>query len=215
MNRRDPERVLEFFGGVGDCLLVVEGKRDARALNTLGLKNILAINGRPLIAIVDMVAGLKANHKYSDIIVLTDFDREGRHMATRLGKLLRAYKIHPNQRLRSRIMKFGFNKIEDIRMDSILALGGKSACGRRSLPIENSACGWRRHPIEKSTYRQQGFLKGSACRGAAVRLPIEKERGDDYVKAGSNFNKIRDKGFDKGEGRRGKAGHHRCGVRSD
>ena len=110
MNRRNPERILEFFRGIEDCLLIVEGKRDAKALNTLGLKNILPINGRPLIAIVDIVAELRGNHGYSDIIILTDFDREGRHIAARLSRLLRAHKIHPNQRLRSRIMAFGFNK---------------------------------------------------------------------------------------------------------
>ncbi len=179
MNRRNPERILEFFSGIKDCLLVVEGKRDAKALNTLGLKNILAINGRPLIAIVDRVADLRENHKYFDIIVLTDFDREGRHMAARLGKLLRAHKIHPNQRLRSRIMKFGFNKIEDIKMDSILRIG-------------------ERMRVTKSPDRK-----------------VLERRGDDHVKAGSNINKIRYKGFNKGKRYSGKAGHHRRGVRPD
>lgn len=190
MRRRSPEGLLEFFRDIGDCLLIVEGKRDAKALNTLGLKNILAINGRPLTAIVDRVAGLMANHKahtgggvageegISDIIVLTDFDREGRHIAARLSRLLRAHRIHPNQRLRSRIMNFGFNMIEDIKMESIMALGRNNA-------------------------------------GARLSMKHERKRGDDYVKTRSNFNKIRDKGLDKGKGHRGEAGHHRRSVRTD
>ncbi len=204
MNRRNPERMLEFFSGIRDCLLIVEGKSDVKALNTLGLKNILAINGRPLAAIVDMVAGLKVNYKVhaggeatgetgiSDIIVLTDFDREGRHIAARLSKLLRAHKIHPNQRLRSRIMDFGFNKIEDIKMDSILRMG---ECMRATA--------------------HNRVMESPTGKLASDRKVLERIRGDDYVKTGSNFNKIRDKGFDKGKGRSGKAGHHRRGVRPD
>jgi 5S rRNA maturation endonuclease (ribonuclease M5) len=169
MNRRNPEGILEFFGGIEDCLLIVEGKRDAKSLNTLGLKNILPISGRPLTAIVDKVAELKAKSlsvpegggrqvRYSDIIVLTDFDREGRHIAGRLSTLLRAHKIHPNQRLRSRIMNFGFNKIEDIKMDSILRMGFN-----------------------------------------------RRIRGDDYVKTGTDVDKVRHKGVHKGKRRGGEA----------
>ena len=157
MDRKNPEKIIEFFRGIGECLLIVEGKRDARALNTLGLKNILPINGRPLNAIVDLVADLRESHQYSDIIVLTDFDREGRHIAGRLGALLRAHRIHPNQRLRSRIMNFGFNKVEDIKMDSILKIG------------------------------------------------FNRKGSDVYVKTGTDVDKVRHKGFNKGQRGRGEA----------
>lgn len=188
MRNRDPEKVLEFFREIEDCLLIVEGKKDAKSLNTLGLTNILAINGRPLIEIVEKVArsmeksqpgaeGSRGKGKYSDIIILTDFDREGRHIAGRLSRLLRAYKIHPNQRLRGRVMNFGFNKVEDIKMESILKIG-------------------ERLRVTKSLDRK-------------VR------RGDDYVKVGSNVNKIRNKSVNKGKRRGGKARHHRSGVWSD
>ena len=150
MKKGNPEEILGFFRKIEDCLLIVEGKKDAKALNTLGITNILAINRRPLIAIVEKVAELRDIQVYSDIIILTDFDREGRHIAARLSRLLRAHRIHPNQRLRSRIMNFGFNKIEDIKMDSIM------------------------------------------------KIEFEK-RGDVYVKTSSNFNKVRDKGYNKGK----------------
>jgi 5S rRNA maturation endonuclease (ribonuclease M5) len=212
MNRKDPARILEFFRELRDCLLIVEGRKDAKSLNTLDLTNILAINGRPLITVADKVAELAAGNTgdevarnkggYSDIIILTDFDREGRHIAARLGRLLRAHKIHPNQRLRSRIMNLGFNRIEDIKMESILALGKRSTRARRSLTTERNARRRRSRLIEKGAFGRRG-------------LPVEKIRGDDYVKAGSDIDEIRDKGIDKGKGSRGKAGHHRSGVRSD
>jgi 5S rRNA maturation endonuclease (ribonuclease M5) len=175
MNRKDPARILEFFRELRDCLLIVEGRKDAKSLNTLDLTNILAINGRPLITVADKVAELAAGNTgdevarnkggYSDIIILTDFDRKGRDIAARLGRLLRARKIHPNQRLRSRIMSFGFNKIEDITMDSILRLG----------------------------MRNRKFTAG------AHGKPAGKKEGDDYVKTSSDFNEIRHKGGDKGQ----------------
>jgi 5S rRNA maturation endonuclease (ribonuclease M5) len=213
MKNINTEKVLEFFRKLEDCLLIVEGKRDVRALNTLGLTNILAINGRPLIAIVEMVAELMDSQaskslerkeprviasdevtgfeSISDIIILTDFDKEGRRIAGRLLRLLRAHKISPNQRLRLRIMNLGFNKIEDITMDSILA-SNKSVCGGRRLPVEKSVCGRRSLPIKR----------------------LRKE-GDDYVKTSSNVHKIRGKGVNKGKGSGRKAGHHRSGVWSD
>ena len=121
MNRRNPE-AIEAFKEMRECLIIVEGKKDAKALNTLDLRNILSIDGKPLITIAEAVEKKRANHMYSDIIILTDFDREGRHIAARLTRLLRARKIHPNQRLRYRIMKFGFNRIEDIKMERILGI---------------------------------------------------------------------------------------------
>jgi 5S rRNA maturation endonuclease (ribonuclease M5) len=121
MIKPDPEKILEFFGEIGDCLLIVEGKKDAKALNTLGLTNILAINGKPLITIAEKVA-IGDLTGYSDIIILTDFDREGRRIAAKISRLLRAHKMHPNQRLRSCIMKFGFSKIEEFKMETILKM---------------------------------------------------------------------------------------------
>ncbi len=123
MKRFDPEKVLEFFAKLKDCLLIVEGKKDAKSLNTLDLTNILAINGRPLTTVAEKVAEMRERAsvwRYSDTIILTDFDKEGRKLAARLSVEIRARNILPNQQLMSRVMNFGFNKIEDIKLDSVL-----------------------------------------------------------------------------------------------
>ena len=190
MRDRNPEHILGFFAKIGDCLLIVEGKRDEKSLNTLGLTNILAINGRPLISVAQKAnqmlkapEGTKAaesggSERYPDIIILTDFDREGRLIAAKLSRLLRAHKIHPNQRLRSCIMKFGFNKIEDIRMEPIMKMKKRN---RKAMPSGGRY----------------------------------KKRGDIHVKTGSNVNKVRCKGYYKGERCSGEAGYHRSGIRPD
>ena len=194
MTKPDPDRILEFFGEIGDFLLIVEGKKDAKALNTLGLTNILTINGKPLITVAENVeqalkspeatsvvvlggSERKSQKAYSDIIILTDFDREGRRIAANLSRLLRARKIHPNQRLRSCVMRFGFSKIEEFRIETILKMKERT---RKAEP-------------------SGGFEK----------------RGDVHVKTGSDVNEIRRKGKHKSERCSGEAGYHRSSVRPD
>ena len=123
MKSRDSEKILAFLEKISDSLVIVEGKKDVRALNTLNFKNILPINGKPLVTVAEMVVKMTGDHRYSDIIILSDFDSEGRRIAAKLSRLLRARKVHPNQRLRSRVMAIGFNKCEDIKLSSILRIG--------------------------------------------------------------------------------------------
>jgi len=102
---------LEAIDRLRDFVAIVEGRKDRSALKTLGIYNVIAINGRPLIEVV---------HEAKDLggvpVILTDFDRKGREIAGRLNALFQAYKIHPNQQLRCRIMEFGKNRIEDFRL---------------------------------------------------------------------------------------------------
>ena len=91
-----------------DFVVIVEGKKDRAALKTLGLYNVIAINGRPLIKVVDEVRGLG-----NAPVILTDFDSKGMEIARKLNSLFQAFRIHPNSGLRCRLMGFGKNRIED------------------------------------------------------------------------------------------------------
>ena len=155
MRKKDPDFMLEFLKGLEDCLLIVEGKKDAKSLNTLGLKNILAINGKPLVSVTRRIADLRENHRYSDIIILTDFDCEGRRIAAELDRLLRAHSIHSNQRVRHRILSFGFTRIEEISMDSLIKLKEKGSDDN----VKTSS------NINK--IRDKGLDKGERSRGEA------------------------------------------------
>lgn len=64
-------------------LVIVEGKKDLNALNRLGIRNVLTLN-KPLFAVVEEVASLT-----NECVVLTDLDREGRELYSRLSKNLR------------------------------------------------------------------------------------------------------------------------------
>jgi len=113
--RSDIESFLNTMGKLKGSIIVVEGKRDELALRNFGIDNIVKISGKPLYrSCLDLVK-LKRRYKNKEVIILTDFDREGRKLASRLRLLLQRYKIHPNSRLRKEIMGLGKNKIEDLK----------------------------------------------------------------------------------------------------
>ncbi len=132
------DEFLKISEELRDKLLIVEGIRDEKALKSLGLNNIIKINRKPLYQVAEEAARAKSK----EIVILTDFDREGRRLAARLSRLLGPYKIRINRRLRKKIMEFGKPEIQDLR-----------------------------------TLKED----------------------DLHVKVSTNFNKIRDKGKDKGQ----------------
>jgi 5S rRNA maturation endonuclease (ribonuclease M5) len=104
----DGEKLIGVLRELAEKTIVVEGKRDKRALKKLGLDRIIAINGRPLYRVVEDAA-----RSGPEIVILTDFDEKGRKMHLKLKSMLQKYKKTANSRLRMRIMEFGKTKIED------------------------------------------------------------------------------------------------------
>jgi len=102
------EELDGLLNDLEDKLLIVEGKKDKKALKSLGLKNIIAIKGRPLYEVVESI---KTN---KEIVILTDFDKKGREIEKRLKYLLQRHKKRTNSRLRGKTMSLGKNKIEDL-----------------------------------------------------------------------------------------------------
>ena len=156
---RKLEKFINTIEELKESIVIVEGKKDRKALESLGIHNTVPINGKPLIEIVQQVAG-KGTVK---VIILTDFDSEGRRIAGKLELLLKNFGIHPDSRLRCRVMDFGWNKIEDM--------------------------------------------------GALAKPGLRED--DIHVKASTHFNKVRDKGKDKGQRNNREAGHNRSGLRAD
>ncbi|NIO22445.1 MAG: toprim domain-containing protein [Candidatus Aenigmarchaeota archaeon] len=110
------EELNELLKELKDKLLIVEGKNDKKALKSLGLKNIIAIDGRPLYEVVENINTTK------EIVILTDFDKKGREIEKRLRYLLQKYKKRTNSRLRGKTMSLGKNQIEDLaNLDSQIA----------------------------------------------------------------------------------------------
>lgn len=84
------ERLRKFQG-----IIIVEGEKDKKALEQLGIRNIIHIKG-PLYKTVDQVA-----EKWKACIILTDLDQEGKKIYSSLKKALERRKIKVNDRFRN------------------------------------------------------------------------------------------------------------------
>jgi 5S rRNA maturation endonuclease (ribonuclease M5) len=104
----DEEKLEIILKSLRETAIIVEGKRDEKALKSLGLKDIIAINGRPLYQIAE-IANTKKN-----LVILTDFDKKGRQIEKKLRCLLQKRGKQPNLKLRWKVMTLGKNKIEDL-----------------------------------------------------------------------------------------------------
>jgi len=116
----DPEETEKTISDLKSKLLIVEGKNDEKALKSLGLNNIIKIDRKPLYQIAREVSGAE------EIVILTDFDRKGRELASRLSRLLIPRKIRINQRLRKKVMEFGKLEIESLKEDDLNVKVGTS-----------------------------------------------------------------------------------------
>lgn len=123
-NRRyEYKDILEFSKELEGKLVIAEGRKDSRALKTLGVKNIILLNGRPLaelaLHVSKSIASSGNEERREEVVILTDFDSEGKQLAARLDYLLKKHKVMVNSRIRRKFMKFGKTRIEDLKEGDI------------------------------------------------------------------------------------------------
>ena len=75
----------EFFRHVekikqSNALIIVEGKKDRRALESFGIKNVIGLNKKPLFEIIEDISS-----KSKNCIILTDLDRKGKELYGKLN----------------------------------------------------------------------------------------------------------------------------------
>lgn len=93
-----------------NTLLIVEGKKDRKVLEKVGLHNIFEISGKQLEKVVDIIKG-----EHSQVAILTDYDREGIIQYKRLRKLLLSNEIKIDDTTRRNFKRtFLVNKIEEL-----------------------------------------------------------------------------------------------------
>lgn len=81
-----------------DKIVIVEGIKDRRALKEFGIENVITLN-KPVHQIVDRVSSEK------EVVILTDLDREGRHLYSQLKKSLDRIGVKVDNRLRELLFK--------------------------------------------------------------------------------------------------------------
>lgn len=94
-----------------DSPIIVEGLKDKRVLSSLGFKNIYTISGRA----PETIAKLVSLDEPRSVIILTDFDREGRKHFKRLVKFFHSHGIKVDTFLRRKIKSIAaIHKIEEL-----------------------------------------------------------------------------------------------------
>ncbi|MFA6889204.1 MAG: toprim domain-containing protein [Candidatus Woesearchaeota archaeon] len=79
-------------------LILVEGKKDKAALQKLGLTNIVILNGKD---IWNRLEGIKAK----EVLILTDFDKQGKKLYYKIAKDLEQLHIKVNKKYREFFQK--------------------------------------------------------------------------------------------------------------
>ncbi|MGC8812085.1 MAG: toprim domain-containing protein [Candidatus Aenigmatarchaeota archaeon] len=103
---KEIQKEVKNFGGVP---IIVEGKKDEKPLKKLGFQKIVKISGKPLEDILEEV------RNYKSVVILTDFDEEGRKIFSKLNKLLSSHRIKVHLFLRNKIKStLKIKKIEEI-----------------------------------------------------------------------------------------------------
>jgi len=90
------ELILELR--ITKAIIIVEGKKDQRALKQLRINSITL--KKPLYQLVEEIA-----EKHTPCIILTDLDSEGRKLYRILRNNLEKYKIKVNNKFRNFLMK--------------------------------------------------------------------------------------------------------------
>lgn len=86
--------------------VIVEGIKDKNALKMLGIKRIIFLN-KPLFEIVESI-------KEKEVVILTDFDSEGKKLYSKLKNGLARNGVNVNDKLRKFLFFHGLSHVESI-----------------------------------------------------------------------------------------------------
>jgi len=93
-----------------ETIVVVEGKKDKEALTALGFKKVIAISGRSLEDIIERILSSKSR----EVVILTDFDKEGESMESQLHNQLSHHGIKVNHIIRNEFRSLKIHQIEEL-----------------------------------------------------------------------------------------------------
>jgi 5S rRNA maturation endonuclease (ribonuclease M5) len=95
--------------------IIVEGRRDLEALRSLGLQGPVIMASRH--SALDLAED--AARSYSEIILLTDWDRKGDEMAKKIELHLVSVGSRPDTQIRTRLKKLVKKEIKDVESLSL------------------------------------------------------------------------------------------------
>ncbi|MBI4360453.1 toprim domain-containing protein [Candidatus Micrarchaeota archaeon] len=103
------DKTLQLLEG---RVVLVEGKRDKKALEALGVDALVFTPHGPPLRFVEKNATLCGQH---GVVLLFDFDADGRRLTDRFTEFLLAYGVVPQALVRNRFERvFGVRTVEDL-----------------------------------------------------------------------------------------------------
>lgn len=81
-------------------IVIVEGKKDKKALQSFEIKNIIELNKRPLFEIIENIS---SNNK--NCVILTDLDKQGKELYGKLNSGLRQFGVKIDNSFRNFLFK--------------------------------------------------------------------------------------------------------------
>ncbi|TCK06542.1 toprim domain-containing protein [Phorcysia thermohydrogeniphila] len=92
-----------------DWVILVEGKRDLKALEMFGIENVVDMKGRKYHDIAE-----ELSESYVGVVLLMDFDPEGETIFRKLTKVLELYGLKIDTSFRERLRELGVRFVEEI-----------------------------------------------------------------------------------------------------
>ena len=102
MMMKDADEIKKEIENLIDSgnIIIVEGIKDKRALERLGLKNIITLSKKPLFSIIEDLA-----EKNRTITILTDFDKKGKELFGKLNSGLQRHGVKIDNAFREFLQK--------------------------------------------------------------------------------------------------------------
>ncbi len=94
------EQLNELIERSRNILVIVEGLKDKEALKELGFEKIYTIK-KPIYAVIDDILKLLQKTKRKECLILTDLDREGKKIYSKLNSQLSQNGVKVNSTLRN------------------------------------------------------------------------------------------------------------------
>ena len=88
-------------------LVIVEGKKDKKALNEFGITNVVFLENRPLFEVIE-------NVNYGDVVILTDLDVEGKKLFNKLRYHLQRKGVKLHNQIRGTLFRSKLRHIEGL-----------------------------------------------------------------------------------------------------
>ena len=92
-------------------MVIVEGKKDTKALQELGIKNIIELSKKSLFDIIE-----KVSSKNKDCIILTDLDKKGKQLYGKLNSGLQRHGV----RIDNKFREFLFRKTKIRQIEGLV-----------------------------------------------------------------------------------------------